>query len=872
MRVTLRRLAPLAIVLTGFALRLHQLGAQSLWYDETVSVYLAGSPLKELLRHTAGDIHPPGYYLLLRAWLILTGYPTGHADPKGWGLEFASAFFSLFFGVLLIALVYALGRWAAGARVATLAAGFVALSPYNVWYSQEVRMYTLAAVLGTLCLYAVLQATALDNAPSKRHSPDGPVVRKRTQAWMEPRPWWVVYALASAAGMYTLYYFAFLLAPLSLWALARVTLQHRTAGASAKLGPTSITSHGLARWRRLAPWATAHLAALLLYLPWVPIAWRQATQPPVPPWRSLVAPAQALVETWSAFSLGPSMPASFWPVLLIVLVLCGLGLAELRRPPSIVAASGRNSLDFDLLAAPACPMLVASLGPLAFILLASRVASPLYHVRYMFAYTPAFSVLVGAGLAWLARRTRLAAGIAAVLWLAAAAASLEAFWTAPEFRPDDLRGAVETLQATWRPGDAVLVNAGYTYPALLTYWQGPVAANVRLSGPLPLPRADAGLVMVRSGSVGGDASLGWGDPSSDFFAVSAQETERQVDALLSAFPRVWQYRIYDTVTDPNGVLRSRLDVDGQLALDRLFAGLANMRLQSIVPRMGVPWGHGSDLVSYDSGLSLRWQPIPKDAMSGGTLYPILTWRPTRPVTVDIATSLRLLDSDGASWEQPPDEHPLGPLYTSSHWKAGIALQQPAALPVPWGTPPGKYVIELVVYDPARGRVLAVEESTGGVAKTRDGIALAEVVVSRAEPPPALQPALAQFGPVALVRATSPASVVSAGDEIPVELLWQSVQAPQEPLIVVLQLLDKAGHVVAGLEEQPLKGSYPTQQWGAYELLRDRHTLGVPTGVAAGDYRLVVGLYSAADGTRLTAQAGPGRRLDYYVLREVSVRD
>src|SRR5512135_1638666 len=96
MRMAPRHRWPIVtILLAGTALRMFHLGADSLWYDETVSVYLAGSPVPELLRHTAGDIHPPGYYLLLRAWLLLAGYPTGHADPAGQGLEFAAAFLSL---------------------------------------------------------------------------------------------------------------------------------------------------------------------------------------------------------------------------------------------------------------------------------------------------------------------------------------------------------------------------------------------------------------------------------------------------------------------------------------------------------------------------------------------------------------------------------------------------------------------------------------------------------------------------------------------------------------------------------------------------------------------------------------------------------
>ena len=76
MRPQLRTRSALGLILlAGAALRLYRLGADSLWYDETVSTFLAGSRLPELLRHTAGDIHPPGYYILLRGWLVLMGYP-----------------------------------------------------------------------------------------------------------------------------------------------------------------------------------------------------------------------------------------------------------------------------------------------------------------------------------------------------------------------------------------------------------------------------------------------------------------------------------------------------------------------------------------------------------------------------------------------------------------------------------------------------------------------------------------------------------------------------------------------------------------------------------------------------------------------------
>ena len=99
-----------AILLLAFGLRVVRLGAESLWYDETVSAYLAGQRLPDLVAHTARDIHPPGYYLLLHGWSRLAG-----------DSDMALAYSSLFFGVLLAALAYRLGRQGWNRRVGRLA-------------------------------------------------------------------------------------------------------------------------------------------------------------------------------------------------------------------------------------------------------------------------------------------------------------------------------------------------------------------------------------------------------------------------------------------------------------------------------------------------------------------------------------------------------------------------------------------------------------------------------------------------------------------------------------------------------------------------------------------------------------------------------
>ena len=510
-----------AVALGAFALRLVQLGVDSLWYDETVSVYLAGQPVAELIAHTARDIHPPGYYLLLRAWLIPAGFPTGHADAAGYRLEFMAGFLSLWLGVLLVPLTWQLARrLRLGDTVAALAALLIAVSPFGVWYSQEVRMYTLGACLAVVCLLATVPFLLGDSSRRK-------LVRAS-----------ILFALAAAAGLFTLYYFAFLLVSVNLlvlivlatrWRKGRQARSAQSTSANTSRSGASLSENSKTK---LGLWLAAQVGALILYLPWLPVAWRQATNPPVPPWRSTPQLGQVLVESWNALSFGQSADVTrLWPLLVLTLALVVVGVIVSWRK------NGQQRLA-------AIFLLVATFGPLALILLAS-VLTPLYHVRYLFTYSPPFSILLALGLTTLARWRRpagqwLAAGAALAL-LAGCALSLRAFWTDPVYAADDLRSATRELAERWRPGDAILANAGYTYPALLTYWPGPVAWHGRLSDYTQDVATEAdfsrGAVILQTGHVDGDPDLGWGDPRSDFYALPAdvmQEKLAEVAKRLSA--------------------------------------------------------------------------------------------------------------------------------------------------------------------------------------------------------------------------------------------------------------------------------------------------------------------------------------------------
>lgn len=643
------RFGPGLILSAAFALRLYRLGISSLWYDETVSVFLARQELAELTRHTAGDIHPPLYYYLLHFW----------GRFAGWS-EFAMAFVSLCFGILLIALVYRVAREWFDNRVAMLAAVLVALSPYNLWYAQEVRMYTLGATLGLASVYFFARLV-------KSSMAGNPKIASRQ---------FIAYAITSALGIYTLYYFAFLLVFENLAALIWVI---RTASQDRK--------------SKIATWVSSQLAVLGLYLPWLFIAVRQAIDPPVPPWRSFTWLPQVLLESFSALALGQSIdPLIAAPVVILVAWVI---LFALKQNGSSTAVGGLFLLGYTFV-------------PLTIIFVLS-VWKPLYHVRYIFTYSPAFYILLALGFSRIAIHTSryIVYAILAVL-ITASTFSIYQFWFNPQYAKDDLRGAVNYLEERWRPGDAVLINAGYTYTAFALYFDQPLAWRGRLTEFAPHdPRA--GAIVAQTGSIGGAPNLGWGDPRSDFYATTSDETRAALDRLFAAHPRVWMLRLYDTVVDPDGIIRDYLATHGRIIDDQGFAGESFARVQgylttrapisllpSTVTRRDVVFGNRIALLGIE--------PVSLNVRSGTAIDLNVYWQAIEPTNIDNRLFIGLYADDG-TLVASVDEIPIGNALGTSRWTPGEILREPIRVPLPAHTPPGNYELRTSLYNPLTNEAL-----------------------------------------------------------------------------------------------------------------------------------------------------------------------
>jgi 4-amino-4-deoxy-L-arabinose transferase-like glycosyltransferase len=136
-----RRGAPIALVLLiGLAggLRLAALERRNLWADEAISWSRARLTPAALVAEMRRTLHPPLYFLALRSWCEAAG----GADARTMRL------FSVLASLAGVLLLYRLGRTCFSRGVGLAAALLMALSPHQIFFAQEARMYPLATALG----------------------------------------------------------------------------------------------------------------------------------------------------------------------------------------------------------------------------------------------------------------------------------------------------------------------------------------------------------------------------------------------------------------------------------------------------------------------------------------------------------------------------------------------------------------------------------------------------------------------------------------------------------------------------------------------------------------------------------------------------
>jgi len=111
--------------------------------------------------------------------------------------------------------------------------------------------------------------------------------------------------------------------------------------------------------------------------------------------------------------------------------------------------------------------------------------------------------------------------------------------------------------------------------------------------------------------------------------------------------------------------------------------------------------------------------------------------------------------------------------------------------------------------------------------------------------------------------------LAPGDTLIVSLSWKVLAAPRERLKVFVHLSDSSGRPVAQHDGEPIAWHGLTDRWRPGEAYADRHGIVLPQDIAAGDYRLLVGMYRYS-GQRLPLTVGERQVGDAVELGSISV--
>jgi len=798
----------LAITLLALALRLYRLGAQSLWYDEGVSVYLARMSLPQLTAWTADDIQPPLYYYLLHFWLLLFGQSSS---------EFVARFPSLFFGVLTVPLMYRTGRHLFGATAGLLVTFLTAISPLYLWYSQETRMYTMLTFLCLLSSYLLLK-----------------VLERRAPPYA---PLWLAFAVANVAAAYT-HYFAFSVMVfqgiyLLAWArkvrsLGRPDFEEaspRLPVAADRLVRRWMRHRG---WRLLLEGLAAFAAIALAYLPWVPfMLYRYRAD--VSYWQGTLKLNEVLRKILISFSLGETVFEEVGTKLAV-----GYGVIALIALAAIAFSerdAGRKTRDSLHPPSSILFLLLYLLLPIALIIVLSyRV--PKFSPRYLMLSSPAFILIIAGGLATLLQRGTQRKGpsaikhpLSAIRYLLSAICLLFILSTSAyadynnhfniHFTKADFRGAARRIEEHIGPDETVVLTSGHMYPVFTYYYHG------RNWYPIPTER-----------TLSTEHTLN--------FSVAA-DLNRALEGKGGVWVILWQ----DEVVDPNGFLLMMLEEKGELLEAE---DLWHVRLRHFALPEGVHFSSQPDIqhpteINFEGQIKLLGYDDSRLTSHDSQLT--IYWQAQQQLDDDYKVSLRLRDEEGHYWGHL-DRRPTAYLYPTTRWKVGELLFGRYTLPVLPGTPPGEYQLEVVLYSEARPEGLDIVDADG-VARGASAV-IGAVTVAKAEQPPSRdelgisQPLEADFGGrIALLGYELGQTAVQPGDSLYLMLFWQALADVGEDYSLTVALVNESGKAIGESKFSPLVRAYPTSRWIVGEVWRGQHHFTVPIEAQPGQAQLQIGL-------------------------------
>jgi hypothetical protein len=910
-----QKLIILGLTLLAFLLRAYRLDVQSYWLDEAWTLYFINLPFDRLwhLLQTE-EPKPPFYYLTTFQWIRLVG--------RG---EFSLRFFSVIFGTLAIPLTYRLGKALGDSRLGLITALLMAVAPYQIWHSQDARMYSIFTAASIMSMWGFVNLW-------------------KRGGWR----WWLIYVIGTEWAIMTHYHALIIIGIQGLFLL--LTWRRH--------------------WRGYLAWGGTLLLIFLLYAPWLLFGGGLLQS-----FLHWIKQPDTLWETYRrgaiAYAVGELVPpAQAIPLTLVFVGFYGLGLIYAAR------RSWDSWRGWEMLAF----LLAYTLAPNVAAWLYGELRTPVYLERYLIPVQVGYLLTVAMGLLaivdWLptvvtrivGKQTPrlkwgayLVAALALLTLIIISSWVLRHYYFDPAYARPDWRAVAQKVQNFSQPGDAIIITGDDGDKAFNLYYQGILPIYLDFNTPVPTQSqarqeiADIAATHRRIWytpyGVDIDATLETWLAQNTYPAwhswlgrkrLALYESNAATDRLESL-----NYTFADdqghgptlvSVALPNGSTAAGdllpltltwqtdtpLDRDYQLSL-RLSNNFGDIFAQSDWPPLAAV-GSTSTWSANQPIIDRRSFWLPADLPPGQYALQFVLYDPStgqalgQPVTLNnisvnaaeivvapealsIPNPLPNPKSQNSNpkligYAQPDTIQPGQEMWLWLYWQAAGPIDDGAVrvslasqdetistdFPLPeslgpldsWQ--PGQ-IRRTVYHLPTSPRLtgetaelkVAVISKTGQV---EGEIPVAQVVLEtrprQFEPPQITQPTDIAFGQPTLLNLIGydlPQTKPSHGGEtLPITLYWQAEAEMEVNYTVFVQLLNSNGQVLAQVDLQPLGGAAPTTTWLPGEILTDPYTLTPPPDLPPGNYSLITGLYNAATGKRLPAASGS----DFVELTEVTV--
>lgn len=371
-----------AILILAFILRLI-LADQSFWLDEAASLVISNRPFTSIFSYLNSDFHPPLHYLITKLTLVL-----------GLRSELSLRMPNIIFGVLTIYFLYQLVEalntkisirlFSKKIPISIVAALLLTLNPLHIYYSQELRMYALSALLTTLSWLYLIQFT---NSKTTRNL--------------------ILLTLINVTNIFTFYGTAFNL----IAQLVYIFFYHKNL---------------------IKKLVFSNLVVFVCFTPWIPtlLIQIQGSQflKSLPGWNAISGELsiKSILLIPAKFSFGRINFSTSKYFLLV-------GAIVTLYYTSLAFISGRKKTSHLFLIWLTAPLLIAAM--------LSVYAPMLGYWRYIY-LLPAFSALIAIGISLLPQRVA-ALNLFMIVFLMLLSNYL--FWTTPAYHREDWRAATQFI-------------------------------------------------------------------------------------------------------------------------------------------------------------------------------------------------------------------------------------------------------------------------------------------------------------------------------------------------------------------------------------------------------------------------------------------